>query len=339
MGDRVGVAPYAAEIYPTAIRSTGSGVVAGATKLGGVIALGIAVLAWAPPGVASAALIAAAPAGLAALLLLFTGIETRGRRLEEISRSEARTAAAPQRSGPRALRIGSHVYPVLLPSWRTRGSCSRQRSSCCTPSARSSSTSSSRSRRSLTALLTCALIEVVVTFWRQRVILWPASALLTGNGIAFILRVPGTQHGEWWTFRGDLGLRARRGRRRWPAKYLIQFRGRHVFNPSNLGLVLCFLILGSGRSEPLQFWWGPAFSRASRCAARDRRRRAPRCCRASGYSRSPLLFWVTFAGALGILALSGHAFSANWHLGPVADGYFWKVLGHLARRCSSSSRS
>ena len=39
-----------------------------------------------------------------------------------------------------------------------------------------------------------------------------------------------------------------------------------------------------------------------------------------------LLFWVTFASALGVLALSGHAFSANWHLGPVADGYFWKVL-------------
>ena len=27
-----------------------------------------------------------------------------------------------------------------------------------------------------------------------------------------------------------------------------------------------------------------------------------------------------------MLALSGHAMSANWHLGPVSDGYFWKVL-------------
>ena len=39
-----------------------------------------------------------------------------------------------------------------------------------------------------------------------------------------------------------------------------------------------------------------------------------------------VIFWFTFATALGILALSGHAFSANWHLGPVADYYFWKVL-------------
>ena len=37
-------------------------------------------------------------------------------------------------------------------------------------------------------------------------------------------------------------------------------------------------------------------------------------------------FWATFAAALGVLALSGHAMSANWHLGPVSDGYFWRVL-------------
>ena len=39
-----------------------------------------------------------------------------------------------------------------------------------------------------------------------------------------------------------------------------------------------------------------------------------------------VIFWFTFAAALGVLALSGHAFTANWHLGPVADRYFWKVL-------------
>ena len=110
------LAPYAAEIYPTAIRSTGSGVVAGATKLGGVVALGIAVVSWAPPGAAGAALIAAVPAGAAALLLVFTGIETRGRRLEEISRSEtpARTPARPKRAP--VIRIGGVSYPVILPS-------------------------------------------------------------------------------------------------------------------------------------------------------------------------------------------------------------------------------
>ena len=37
-------------------------------------------------------------------------------------------------------------------------------------------------------------------------------------------------------------------------------------------------------------------------------------------------FWLTFSAALGVLALSGHAMSARWHLGPVSDGYFWSVL-------------
>ena len=79
------LSPYSAEIYATAIRGAGSGVSAAATKLGGVIALGMSVLTWAPPGLAGAALLGAVPAGAAALLLLGVGIETRGRRLEEIT--------------------------------------------------------------------------------------------------------------------------------------------------------------------------------------------------------------------------------------------------------------
>jgi MFS transporter, putative metabolite:H+ symporter len=83
------VAPYAAEIYPTAIRGSGSGVVAGATKLGGVLALAMAVVSLAPPGMAGAAVLGAVPAGAAALLLLAAGRETRGRRLEEIAHVES----------------------------------------------------------------------------------------------------------------------------------------------------------------------------------------------------------------------------------------------------------
>src|SRR2546427_1030745 len=54
----------------------------------------------------------------------------------------------------------------------------------------------------LVSLLTCAVLEVLITFRQQRVLMWPASALLTGNGVAFILRVPGTHHGDWWSLRG-----------------------------------------------------------------------------------------------------------------------------------------
>src|SRR4029077_7438523 len=54
----------------------------------------------------------------------------------------------------------------------------------------------------LISLGTCAVLESAIAFRQQRVIMWPASAMLTGNGVAFVLRVPGTQHGDWWSTRG-----------------------------------------------------------------------------------------------------------------------------------------
>ncbi|MGH9135399.1 MAG: hypothetical protein ACRDZZ_15775, partial [Ilumatobacteraceae bacterium] len=39
----------------------------------------------------------------------------------------------------------------------------------------------------LVSLVTCAVIESGIAFWRRGVVMWPASALLTGNGTAFIL--------------------------------------------------------------------------------------------------------------------------------------------------------
>ena len=175
-----------------------------------------------------------------------------------------------------------------------------------------------------TAVLTCAVIEFVVTFWQKRIILWPASALLTGNGIAFIMRIPGTRHGDWWTFRGAW-IYAAVSAVAMASKYLVHFRGRHIFNPSNVALVLAYLILGSGRTEPLQFWWGP-LSPALVIVLLVIVAGALLVLSRVGLLAVAVLFWFTFAGALGVLALSGHAFTANWHLGPVADGYFWKVL-------------
>ena len=45
----------------------------------------------------------------------------------------------------------------------------------------------------LLSVATCALLEIAITFRKQRALIWPASAMLTGNGVAFILRVPGTR--------------------------------------------------------------------------------------------------------------------------------------------------
>jgi hypothetical protein len=115
-------------------------------------------------------------------------------------------------------------------------------------------------RLSIAQILAClaagALIEFVVSFLKDKTILWPASGLLTGNSTAFILRVPGTLHGQWWSTTGlwifigvvALGM---------ASKYLIRWRGRHIFNPSNVALVIAFVALGPTRTEPLDLWWIP----------------------------------------------------------------------------------
>src|SRR5690349_21509873 len=108
----------------------------------------------------------------------------------------------------------------------------------------------------LVSLATCGVLEFTIAFFSRRVIMWPASALLTGNGVAFVLRVPGTQHGDWWSLRG-WWIFAGTAAFSLLSKYLIRFRGRHLFNPSNFGLVLCFLALGKSRADPLDFWWAP----------------------------------------------------------------------------------
>ena len=108
----------------------------------------------------------------------------------------------------------------------------------------------------LACLATGALIEFVVSFFKDKTIMWPASGLLTGNSTAFILRVPGTLHGQWWSTHGIwifIGVVAFG----MASKYLIRWRGRHIFNPSNIALVLAFIVLGPQRTEPLDLWWIP----------------------------------------------------------------------------------
>ena len=77
--------PYAAEIYPVALRGTGSGAVAASSKFGGIVGAVAALfgffdhLAW------SAALVAL-PMLASAVLLWRHGVETRGLGLEDIQR-------------------------------------------------------------------------------------------------------------------------------------------------------------------------------------------------------------------------------------------------------------
>ena len=168
------------------------------------------------------------------------------------------------------------------------------------------------------------MIEVVVTFRRSGTVVWPAGAMLTGSGVALILRVVGTEPGDHWTWFGwhifalVAGLSL-------ATKYWIRYRDGHVFNPSNIGLVAAFLILGSGRVEPLDFWWAPfqgwmvvayliilvggiLITRPLRLLAMG------------------AAFWLTLVAGLGLLAANGHCMTATWSLAPVCGGDFWRVV-------------
>jgi MFS transporter, putative metabolite:H+ symporter len=86
---------YGSEVYPTHIRSHGSGLAAGASKAGGVMIIGLVALGVAAPSIATTTLIGGIPMAVAALGIMLFGVETRNRRLEEITAEEFKVAAVP----------------------------------------------------------------------------------------------------------------------------------------------------------------------------------------------------------------------------------------------------
>ena len=225
---------------------------------------------------------------------------------------------------PRAPSFGTARYPIVLPSWRDP----RLHLGAVIVSLQVLGQVAFDFSLSIAQIViavgTCAVLEVAIVLRRQHALVWPASALLTGNGVAFILRVPGTEHGDWWSTKG-WWIFAGTAAVSLLSKYVIRFRGAHVFNPSNFGLVLCFLLLGPELADPLDFWWGPmspalAFALAiivvGALAILSRLR----------LLAMALVFWVAFVGAVAVVAATGHAMTAKWHFGPVDGLHFWTVL-------------
>ena len=176
----------------------------------------------------------------------------------------------------------------------------------------------------LAAMLTCAVIEVVLTFRQSRSFVWPASAMLTGSGVALIFRLVGTPPDDHWSTYGWYVFAAVAGLSLL-TKYVIRYRGSHVFNPSNIGLVVAFVVLGSSRAEPLDFWWAPldiwmiaAYVVIITGGLLITRRLQLLALAAT--------FWIALAFGVGILAGSGHCIIANWAFAPVCGVDFWRVI-------------
>jgi Na+-translocating ferredoxin:NAD+ oxidoreductase RnfD subunit len=176
----------------------------------------------------------------------------------------------------------------------------------------------------LVAILTCAVLEVAITFATKRCVAWPASAMLTGSGVGLILRVPSTPPGDhwsmhqWWVFAAVAGGSLL-------TKYAIRWRGSHVFNPSNIGLVVTFVVFGSSRVEPLDFWWrpmGPAMVIAYVVIIGGGLAIAARL----GLLSIVLSFYGALAAGIGVLAASGHCMVARWSFTPVCDLDYWRII-------------
>jgi putative MFS transporter len=86
---------YASEVYPTRIRSRGTGLAAGVTKAGGVLIIALVVAATTTPSIALTAIIGAVPLLVGIAIFVWAGRETRSKRLEEISGAEFAAAPAP----------------------------------------------------------------------------------------------------------------------------------------------------------------------------------------------------------------------------------------------------
>lgn len=81
------LAPYSVELYPTALRGLGSGIVAASSKSGGIVGpLLVGVLLTTSSSAAIPALVIAIPVAIAALGIGWRGTETRGRSLEDLAR-------------------------------------------------------------------------------------------------------------------------------------------------------------------------------------------------------------------------------------------------------------
>jgi hypothetical protein len=185
-------------------------------------------------------------------------------------------------------------------------------------------------RLSVAQILVClavgALIEFGVAFFKDHIILWPASGLLTGNSTAFILRAPGTLHGQWWSLHGieifigvvALGM---------ATKYLIRWRGRHIFNPSNVALVVAFIALGPRYTEPLDLWWipmGPWMIVTYAILIGGGVFIGWRL----GLLAMEVAFMASFAifVALALAPVPDHCMVASWHLSPLCGRSLWEIL-------------
>ncbi len=173
----------------------------------------------------------------------------------------------------------------------------------------------------LISMAVCGLIEGVITFRNTRMLVWPASGILTGSSIALILRASGTDHGDYWSLNG-IEFFVLAGVVSLLSKHVIRPTGRHLFNPSNVGIVWCLLVVGPNHVFAQYLWWGPSIL-GQVLAYAVILFGAVWILRAVRMVPMAVSFMVTFAVLIGLFALGGREFIAIWHEGPIGGMEYW----------------
>ncbi len=176
----------------------------------------------------------------------------------------------------------------------------------------------------LACILLSAAIESVVTYWREHILVWPASAIQTGVSVAFIFRVGGTQHGDYWSLRG-IHLFALVVVLSLLPKYLIRRNGKHVFNPSNIGLAWALLVIGPSYVFSEHLWWAPLGPAVLIAMAVIFGGAFWVLCQVKMIPTA-LAFLATFFVLIGIFAVAGRSYYATWHEGPVGGSFYWLTI-------------
>ena len=176
----------------------------------------------------------------------------------------------------------------------------------------------------LVPIAICGAADALYSLRNRREIVWPASGVLAGNSVAFILRAAGTRHGDWWTSHGIVWFVAAAAIAAL-SKYVVRADGRHVFNPSNLGIVVVLLAAGVTHAFPQYLWWGPpgwALVVAWIVIVIGALWVLPRL----GMIGMVAAFLATFWIAIGALAISGRGFFARWADARITGIHYWTAL-------------
>lgn len=98
------------------------------------------------------------------------------------------------------------------------------------------------------ALASCMALEVAYTWVSARKLIFPLSAIISALGLGILFTAPGNAWlmllTSWLTI---------------TSKYLVTWRGRHIFNPTNFALVVMLLLSGGEVAVAPAYQWGGSY--------------------------------------------------------------------------------